>query len=181
MAARSRNELLRTETLKRIAVYSCVFFFVAVLQCSFFANLSFINSTPNIILGALAAVSLFESEKTAAVSGVGAGFLADALGGAGFSISPVLMLLFAVILSTVARKVLKSFFPWLLLLLVASVLGAVGTFISILIFGALPEASYLLLKIILPEIISTFIFSVGLYFVFKLAAKLCETKGKFKV
>lgn len=177
----TRTRSLRSTTIKKVTVYGLILFILAIAQCSFFSNLTFLPVTPSIVIGAVAAVALFENAETATVFAISAGFMADALGGSGITVSALVMLLFSVILSSIASKILKGFFPWVLLLAIASLLLGVQTYLRLAIAGRASDLAQILEKILLPEIICTFIFSLPLYFVFKLAAKFCKTKGKFKI
>lgn len=181
MNLRSSNDVPRAATLKKVAIYSAIFFIIAVAQCSFFANLTFLGVVPNLVIGAVAAISLFESEHTSAVASIGAGFLTDALGGSGISISPLLFLSVALLLSALSKKILKGFFPWILLLTVANLFGIACTYLRLLISNTLPSTELLFKTIILPEFFYTLLFSLPLYFIFKFAARLGETKGRFKI
>lgn len=175
------NLRLQTGTLKTILILGITLFLLTVLQCSFFSGLSFIGATPNIVMGAVAAVALFEDERTATVFSVAAGFMLDALGGAGLPLSPLVMLIASIPLILISKKMLKGFFPYILLLPVAALLSAISTCIGLLTAGRIPEYSYLFSEILLPEFLATVVFSMPLYPLFKLLSKLCESKGKFKM
>ena len=181
MNIRMQGELPRSSTIKKTAIYGVLIFFIAIAQCSFFPNLTFLAATPNVAIGAVAAIALFESERVLCVFAISAGFILDAIGGSGVLVSPLIMLAVSVILSLISRKMLKGFFPYTLILAVASALSALSTYIRLLISGTLPSYSYLFLKLLLPELLMTFIFSLPLYIIFKTASKLCEAKGKFKM
>ena len=76
---------------------------------------------------------------------------------------------------------LKGFFPWTLILALASLISSLYTYLRFVIGGQANELSFVFLKILLPELMMTFLFSLPLYFIFKIAAGFCETKGKFKL
>ena len=180
MTPRKQNPTQKAANLKRIAVYGSLLFFLGIAQCSFFASLTFLPATPSIMVGAVAAVAMFESERAAAVCGIAAGFLADTLGGSGLSLSPLFYFILALIISAAAKKVLKGFFPWSLLLFLASFLGSAFTLICIRINTDSLGFVYALKAILLPQFILTFIFSLPLFFIFRAAFRLCAKKGKFK-
>ena len=168
-------------TLKKTLILGGAIFLITVIQCSFLSGLSFINVTPNIVIGAIAAVALFEDERTVTVFSVAAGFMLDALGGSGIPISPIVMLIASVALTLISKKMLKGFFPYALLLLAAALFAAIATCLDLLFAGRIPELSYLFSRILIPEFIFTVLFSFPLYPIFKLLSRLCESKGKFKI
>lgn len=177
----AHGESLHITAVKKILVYGIILFILTIAQCSFFSSLTFLSATPRIVIGAVAAVALFETRQTATVFALSAGFMLDALGGSGITVSALVMLLFSVILSSLASKILKSFFPWMLLLAIASLLSAAETYLRILIAGSANDITFVIGKILLPELLYTFLFSLPLYFIFGLAAKFCKSKGKFKI
>lgn len=176
-----RNQAAKLAVIKRIIIYGITFFILGVAQCSFFNELSFLSATPNIILGAVAAVSLIDSQRSAAVCGIAAGFLIDALGGTGISISPVALLCVALLCSEIAKKILPTFISWLILLIPASIVGSVFTLVNIFLLVGKLQVSAILKSILLPEFILTVIFSIPLFFIIKLCVRLADAKSKFKI
>ena len=181
MNLRPQGELPRSQTIKKTAIYGAMIFLISIAQCSFLANLTFLKITPNVVIGAIAAVALFENERVTTVYAIASGFVLDAVGGSGILVSPLVFLIISVLLSLISSKILGSFFPYTLLLLVASALSGLSTYLRLILAGSLPEYSFLFGKLLLPEFISTFVLSLPLYPIFKLAARLCESKGKFKM
>lgn len=175
------NFRLQAGTLKTVLLLGVTVFLLAVFQCSFLSGLTFISAIPNVVMGAVAAVAFFENERTATVFSIAAGFMLDILGGAGLPLSPIIMLLASVLFTLVSKKMLKAFFPYLLLMIAAALASAASTLINLIFAGRVPEFSYLFSKILIPEIILTVIFSIPLYPLFKLLSRLCESKGKFKM
>ena len=170
-----------TGTLKTVLLLGVALFLLAIIQCSFFSGLSFIGVTPNIVMGAVAAVAFFENERTVTVFSVAAGFMLDVLGGTGLPISPVVMLVASVVFTLISKKMLKGFFPYFLLMPVAAFFATVSTCLGLLFAGRIPELSYLFFKMLIPEFFLTILFSLPLYPFFKLLSRLCESKGKFKM
>jgi rod shape-determining protein MreD len=178
---RQPSEAFRAGVIKKAVILGFAAFILAVLQCSFLSGLSFLSATPDIVMGAVAAVALFNDERTATVFAISAGFILDALGGSGIPISPLTMLLASVLFSLLSKKMLKGFFPYSLLLLLASAAAAIFTAFSLLLAGRDVVADFIVKSIMIPEFILTFIFSVPLYPLFKLISRLCESKGRFKI
>lgn len=176
-----RNQAAKAAVIKRIIIYGITFFILGVAQCSFFNELSFLSATPNIILGAVAAVSLIDSQRSAAVCGIAAGFLIDALGGTGISLSPIALLCVALLCSEIAKKILPTFISWVIILIPASLTGSIFTLANIFLLVGKFQLSAVFKTILLPEFILTVIFSVPLFFIIKLCVRLADAKNKFKI
>ena len=69
-----RPESGRQLFLRRLIVFSPVIFLLAVIQCSFFAQLYFLPATPDLMIGFVVAVAMLDSQPSAAICGIGAGF-----------------------------------------------------------------------------------------------------------
>ena len=176
-----RKQAAKMAVIKRIIIYGITFFILGVAQCSFFNELSFLSATPNIILGAVAAVSLLDSQRAAAICGIASGFMIDALGGTGISISPIEFLCVALLCSEIAKKILPTFISWVLLLIPASLLGAVFTVANVFLLIGKFHVSDILKTVLLPETVLTVIFSLPLFFIIKLCVRLADAKNKFKI
>ncbi|MBQ9085997.1 MAG: hypothetical protein IJY47_02290 [Clostridia bacterium] len=173
MARSYRNRREREETLRRIAVWGGLLFILAVARGSFFARLSFLPATPDLLLCALVAIALLDSVPVAAVAGIGGGFLADALGGTGFSLSPVLYLLVVLTVSGMAEKMMAGVWSWLLMMIPALLLRAGATFLGILLTYESFTFGYALGGILLPEGILTLLLGFPLYWIVMLCVRLC--------
>ena len=181
MNIRHRGDSARSITLKKIAVYGGMLFLLAIAQCSFFANLTFLPATPNIVIGAITAISMLESRHTATVFSLCAGFVIDALGGSGIPLSTLIMLLFSIILTSLAAKMLKNLLVWSLILTLSCALSTLATYLRLLAAGYVKDIYFVFIRISLPEFLLTLLFSLPLYFLFKAAVKFCNSKGKFKI
>jgi cell shape-determining protein MreD len=181
MQLHRRNEASRSAIIRRIIVYGISFFILGIAQCSFFTNLSFISFVPDIVMGAVAAVSLLDSQRSAIICSIAAGAMIDALGGSGLSLSPIAFLVIALIVSEISKKILPSFISWLVILVPSALIKAIFTLFNI--YFATGELS--LFKtfeaILLPEFILTVLLSLPIYYVMKLCVKIIEQKSKFKV
>lgn len=176
-----RNQSVRGAVIKRIIIYGIMFFILGVAQCSFFNELSFLSAVPNIVLGGVAAIALFDSQRAAVICGISAGAMIDALGGSGISISPVALLCVALLCSEIAKKMLPSLISWILILLPAALVGSLFTVANIIISVKSFGFVAVLKSILLPEFILTIIFSIPLFFIVKLCSRLADAKNKFKI
>ena len=176
-----QNGAPKLSVMRRVIIYGVLFFILCIAQTSFFSQLSFLSVVPSLALGGVAAVSLLDDQRCAVVCGIAAGFLLDAIGGCGISISPLVFMLVAVICSEIAKKMLPHFLSWLIVMLVAALLGAMITALNFIIsFGAI-SFSELLLSLLLPELLATYFISLPVFFFVKLCVRLADTKTKFKM
>ena len=171
----------RASVTRRIICYCVLFFTLGVAQCSFFANLSFISVVPNIVLGAVVAISLLDSQRCAIVCAIGAGAMIDALGGAGLSLSPLVFMAIAMICSEIAKKMLPSFPSWVILLIPAVMLHAAFTLARLALSFNGFTLSSVLKNILIPEAILTLIISLPIFFLVKLCVRISDAKSKFKI
>jgi rod shape-determining protein MreD len=176
-----QNASLKLSVMRRVIFYGVLFFILCVAQSSFFARLSFLSVVPSLALGGVAAVALLDEEKYAIVCGIAAGFLADAIGGSGISLSPLIFMISAIVCAQISRKMLPHFLSWLIVMLVAAVLGALGTALNILVNTSGVEIAALVRSLLLPELVATYFISLPIFFLVKLCVRLSDAKTKFKI
>ena len=167
-----RGTGLSPEVTKRVVVYGLLLLLLGSAQVSFFARVVWLPAIPDLLLGTVVALSLLESERVAVVAAIGGGFLIDALGSVGVSLSPILYLIVALAICPLAAKMLPRFLSWALLMLPALVLRMAYGALRLLLTagrGALPEA---LKQILLPELLTTLLLCVPLYFLLALLSRL---------
>jgi hypothetical protein len=114
MISSHQNGTSKISILRRAVLYGVLFFILSVAQCSFFSRLSFFSTIPNLVLGGVVAVALLDDQKTSVVCGIGAGFILDAIGGAGISLSPLTFMIAAIICSEISKKMLPHFLSWIM-------------------------------------------------------------------
>ena len=165
--------------LKPIIVYGIMILVLGSAQCAFFPMLDFCPATPDLMLGAVLAIILLDSEKSAAVCAIAAGFFVDAIGTAGVSLSPLVYFLFAVIMTPFAKKVLKSFASYLLLLAPALIYRAIATYFCAFIAYREAPGLWIVTDILLPEIIVTGLLCLPVYLIVKLCAGILGTHNRF--
>lgn len=165
MARRTRKKQeIRPETVKRIVIYGLLLLILSAMQCSFFARLRFLPATPDLILGAVLGILLWDSESVAAVSAVAGGFLLDAVGGIGVSWSPLFYLLTVAVMSLLSKKVMPGLLSFFAILLPSLLLRA--GFTAIGLWTALDSISIsdALRRVLLPEALMTLLFGILVYF-----------------
>ena len=163
--------------LRRILIFGGAFFLLAILQCSFFSYLKPFGATPDIVLGGICAAIMLDNKKTAAVCALGAGYFIDALGSPTLAFSPLFYLICVAVVGWISDKLIPRFASFCVLLLPALLLRAIYTYASLWIHTQSFPAVIPLVSIILPEIISTFVFCLPVYFVIKLCLIPIDAKG----
>ena len=176
-----QNAQLRPSVIRRVIFYGALFFLLCVAETSFFGQLSFLPVVPNLALGGVAAVALLDDERSAVVCGIAAGFLADAIGGSGISLSPIIFMITAIACSEISKKMLPHFLSWLVVMLAAAVLGALGTALNITVNAPAAEISVLVKSLLLPELLATYFISLPIFFLVKLCVRFSDAKNKFKI
>lgn len=168
------------ELIKRIIIYGILVLLITSAQCAFFSQLNICPATPDLVIGMVIAIAMLDSIRSAAVAGIAAGFVADAIGSAGnLSFSALFYLVSALILGTAASKMLPRFISFLLLFLPALALRAAYTTICIAVkIRALPSLS-VVGSILLPELITTAILCAPMYFIVKLCIIPIKPRSRF--
>lgn len=179
MQGNIRTSLFRPELIKRIVIYGLLTLLLGSAQCSFFPLLSICPSTPDLIMGMLLAIVLIDSDKSAAVTAIAAGFFIDAVGGGAIALSPLIYCVFVLFISMFSGKMLTSFPSYALLMIPTLIYRGLATAAFMAIerraLVSLPE----ILSTVGPELICTAIVCIPLYFAVKLCAIPLETHGKF--
>jgi hypothetical protein len=118
---------------------------------------------------------LIDSEKSAAVLAICAGFFVDSVGGT-VSVSPVIYLLFVLFIGIFSHKMLTSFASFAILLVPTLIYRAVATAVCMAIVGGSFGSVW---GVILPELLCTALLCLPLYAIVKLCTAPLETHGKF--
>ena len=176
-----RSEASRQLFLRRALVFSPVIFLLAVAQCSFFASLNFLPAVPDLMIGTVVAVAMLDSQRSAAVCGIGAGFVLDAIGSSGFSFSPVFYMLCGIFCAILAKKMLPSFLSWTVQLAVFSAVKTAFTLANILYISTEVSFTSVLLTRLLPEFLCTFIICLPIFFIIKLCMVPIDSKRRLRL
>ncbi len=159
---------------KKILVYGVLLLLLTAAQCSFFGGLSFLPAVPDLLLGALMALTLLDHRPTAAVTAVAGGFLCDALGSTGVSLTPLFYLLTVALAGILAEKMLPRFWSFLLLMFPASLLGLGYSALRAAIGGISPLA--ILRGTLLPQLFLTILCALPLYPLALLCVRLTKER-----
>lgn len=169
---------IKLETAKRIIIFSIATILLGTAQCSFFSMLDICPRTPDLLLGLILAAALCDDPRTAMVLSVGAGFFVDAIGGTPLSLSPIIYFAYAVIISLVSQKMLKTFPSFMLLMLPSLLYRAVATTALMLINNGFSFSGGYLITLLL-EALCTFVLCLPIYPMINLATKTLSTHKKF--
>jgi len=162
--------------LRKTLIWGVVLFAAAVVQTGLAARLAQAlphGATPDLLLAAVVAIAIFDGERTGAVAGIAAGFLAGALGGTGLNLLPLCYMLCAYtcgIWSTMSLS--ANFASWCVYMLAAGVARAAVTLVGV----ALTYTDYALtevaIRVLAPEFAATLLLSPVIYFAVRRVATL---------
>lgn len=169
---------IKLESTKRIIIFSIATLILGTAQCSFFSMLDICPRTPDLILGLILAATLCDDPKTAMALSVGAGFFIDAIGGTSFALSPIIYLAYAVIISIISQKMLKTFRSFMLLMLPTLLYRAVATTALMLINNGFSFSGGFVITLLL-EALCTFVLCLPIYPIINLASKTLKAHKKF--
>lgn len=181
MSITQSNDSRRSAILRRILIYTPIFFLFGIAQCSFFTELSFISAVPNIVMGTVAAIAFLDSQRSAVICALASGFMIDALGSSGISLSPIAFLAVVLVSSEIAKKILPTFISWLIIILPSAIINSIFTVIRILLITKDLQIVSIFRVILLPELILTIIFSLPIFFIIKICIRFADKKSKFKL
>jgi hypothetical protein len=175
----ANNPNARQSLLRRIIVYGVLILVLGCAQCAFFPFLNICPAVPDLILGLLVAISLIDSEKSAGVCAVAAGFFIDAVGSSGIALSPLVYILLVAFISFFTGKMLNSFASYVLLLMPALLYRALATYICAFISYGEAPGLWILGDILIPEALTTGVLCLPIYFIVKLCARVLPNHGRF--
>ncbi len=161
------DRLLRPELLWRVACYGLLILVLAAAECSFFARLRFLPAAPDLLLGAVVAVSLLDHRRASAVFAIAAGLVLDAVGGVGIPLTALIYWLIALLAGGLGEKMLPRYGSFLALLVPSILAREAWGLLEILLLrsGGVKSA---LLEVLLPDAAITAVFALPLYFLVKL-------------
>ncbi len=160
-----------SHNMGRLLLFSILVFLSGVLQSSLFAA-SFMPATPDLLLISVIGLAVYDGERSGAVSGICAGVLAEAFGGAHMLFFPLFYMLCGYIFGIVSRIFLnRNFVSWLLYVLIAAALRS-GLSLIHAIFTETDINLYLICtEIVVPEYLMTLVSSVPMYFIVRMTVR----------
>ncbi len=168
------HAIFSSHTIGRILIFSLLVFLSGSLQSSFFAAVSFIPATPDLVLIAVIGLAVYDGERSGAVSGICGGVLVEAFGGGAHMLfMPLFYMLCGYFFGVVSRVFLnRNFISWLLYILIGAALRSALS----LVHGIFSETDvniiYLIFtEIIIPEYFVTLVCSIPMYFIVRAAVR----------
>lgn len=159
----------RTRLIAYTVCISLLLLLLGVLQVTVCARISVFGATPDLMLCAVLGVSFFLGRYAGAITGIGAGFLIEAMGSTGISLLPLVYLLLGYLGGHYARVIVpKRYTAYLVYLLPALLLRAGITLTYICLSYESFSVIQILLRTLLPEAADTAICGAILYFPIKL-------------
>lgn len=168
----------RSKMIAYTVCISILVLLVSVMQVSIFSEYSIFGSTPDLVICTVLCISFFVGRYAGAITGIGAGFLIEAMGSVGISLLPVFYLFLGYVAGHYARAIHPKRYTVYLFYLFLTVIFRM--IITLTYIGLTYETFHLLevtAKILLPEAADTAIAGCILYFPIK---ALCGWLGKRK-
>ena len=162
--------------LRKTLIWGGVLFLLAMLQTGLCARVAAAfpyGATPDLLLAAVVAIAIFDGERTGAVAGIAAGFLAGALGGTGFNLLPLCYMLCAYVCGAWSTMSLSAnFASWCVYMPTSAAARALVSLVTV----ALTYGDYTLTavanRVLFPEFAATLLVSPVIYFVMRRVATL---------
>lgn len=162
----------RAKALKYILTETVLLLMLIVMQTTVFARLRILGVTPDLCFAALILLSYFCGREVGAVTGIALGFAVDAIGSVGISILPILYLFCGYVCGYFTKAIYpKGFLPFLTVLSAAIPAHAVITLIYICIQYSTIHLPRLLMQMILPEALVTFLAALLMFYPIKWISK----------
>ncbi len=169
----SQNRML---VIRYVLTEAALFFAMILLQTTLFSRFRILGVVPDLCFGTLLLVSYFLGKETGAVTGIAVGFTVEALSSTGVAILPVCYLFCGYVCGYFTRAILPKRFTAFLAVLGAAVpVRAIITLVYMCLTYQEIHLPQILLRTLLPEMLTTALFTLALYFPVK---KLCEWIGK---
>lgn len=168
---RFKVEVNRAVVIKSL-VYGLYLVFVAALQTTVFTRFNFFGSVPDLMLTSVIVISMFEGERWGAAAGIFAGYIIDAVGSTGLSLMPLVYMLFGYICGVLTINFLTNSLPvWGLYMIAAAIGRGIVSLIYILALYTYYPLNEAFAEIIIPEMVSTLVFSILTYGAVRLISK----------
>ena len=167
--SRNRNLRFEAKARSRLAVFGVSLALLilagAVLQTSAFGRLTHIGAVPDIMLCIVLCIAYFNGRHHGAITGLAAGALVEAIASSGIVLLPLFYMLFGYVAGHYSRAVQpKRFIPYLFYLMFALLLRAGITVLYACLTYQNIHLLQILLHAVLPEMLTTAIAGICLYF-----------------
>lgn len=155
----------RSRSIRYTVLVSLLLILVAVLQVTLFSRYRLMGAVPDLTLCTVLCLSFFCGRYVGAVSGIGAGFLIEAIGAHGVTLLPVCYLFIGYLVGHYAKSgARRSYLSYLPYLGVTLVVRMALTVLYACINYQTIHLLEILLQSVLPELLVTAIAGCILYF-----------------
>ena len=169
----------RAKSIRYTVVITLTVLMLAVLQVSLFAKFRIFGAVPDLMLCAVVCVAFFSGRFAGAITGIGAGFLIEALGSTGVSVLPVAYLVCGYLVGHYARAVIpRRFLSFLLYFGISLILRVAVTLTYVCLTYAQISLPSVIISILLPELAATALCGCALYAPIRLICMLPEKKKR---
>ena len=170
----------RAQTRKRSVRYvvsvAVLLLALSVVQLSFFGRFRILGAIPDLMIVAVLCIGYFTGPDTGAVSGIGAGFLIDAMGTAGISLLPLAYLLEGYLAGHLAKRIpTRGFLHYLIFLAITLLYRAIITLMYAWIGYESLHLPFLT-GTILPELLGTALAGLAFFVPMRLLCGWLEKK-----
>ena len=161
------------------AVYGVALFFLAILQSTFFSKINLFDATPDLLLGAVLTVAIFDEHKVSAVTGIISGFFYCALGGIKYPLYIIFSFLCGYVFWSISEKALSKNYPSFIAL-AAFIYGvkAIWNIAETSLFAQSFSLFGTLASIVIPEYLSSMVFCSLSYLIFKTISDIFNKKSR---
>ncbi|MBR3893514.1 MAG: rod shape-determining protein MreD [Clostridia bacterium] len=167
----------RARSVRYTILVSLLLVFVAVLQVTFFSRFRLLGAVPDLMICTVLCLAFFCGRYVGGVSGIGAGFLIEAIGSHGISLLPLCYFLIGYLIGHYARGSVRrsylSYLPYLATVLFFRM--AITVFYACINYETV-NLLQILLQSVLPELLVTAIAGCVIYFPMLLFCGMLEKK-----
>lgn len=168
----------RNKTLRYAVTFSAVLLLLAMLQVSLFGKFRLFGAVPDLMICAVLCIGFFVGQWAGAVSGIGAGFLIEALGGSGIVILPLCYLFQGYLIGYYVRPTQRGIVQYLICFVITLFYRASITVLYACMSYRNFSLPAVLLHTVLPEMGATALAGIILFFPMFLLCAWLEKQNK---
>lgn len=155
---------------KKSVVWGIWLFLLAVVQTSFFSVIRIFGAVPDLVLPAVIVIAVYDRERMGTIAGIMGGYIGDAIGGAGLSLSPLVYMFCGIIVALLAYSVLRrDFFSWLIGTALSLVFSGIACVICA--YSAVGTVHFggaeIFSRLLIPQFFASLIMGIPVYFLTK--------------
>ena len=162
---RGHRPLLSSYTAGKVLLFSLLVFLSACLQSSFFSAAVFFSAIPDLVLISVIGISVYDGEKSGAVSGIFGGVVLEAFGAGGdIMMLPLFYMLCGFFFGIAAHLLFnKNFISWLLYCIIGAAFRSVFSIVHAVLVESDVNILLIFTEIVIPEYFITLLLSPIMY------------------